>query len=727
MTIAPDTGEWSGKALPSLTMSTMNVADCAMQLPAGTCLGVYEVRRLLGQGGFGVTYLGFDTSLEMPVAIKEYLPEHIAVRAADMTVRPLADKHRDAFRWGLSRFAREARTLAKFKHPNIVRVLSVFEANNTAYMVMEYEQGHDLKHLFEFPEWRSEVALRGIIGPIINGLAEVHRLGYIHRDIKPANILVRDNGTPVLLDFGSARMATGVHTRALTALITVGYAPLEQYNDAGDAHQGPWSDIYALGAVLYYAITGEAPVDSTLRGSALLNDKPDPITPLASLDTPYYSPAFCEAIDWALSFKVAERPQTLAEWAERLLSEGKTEAVGMPAPPSRSRQPTTTRPAAHDPSLSAIPGRMTRITAEHPGSEATRAANTLELSLSTASSPAPVETSKTDTVTETGPAIAFVKSLRRRPSLARLSGFTSLMLLPVAVALWQQGVFERVAASFSNVDDAVPVDVAGQENEPTPPQSAAANPVTEPSGDTSTPEAMVAREQRRSDEESRRRRLAELEQRLAAAEEENRRLEELRQQRLEASRLAAQELERLEQQAAAARLENEARAEQERLAEAQRVAEEKALARRRANEKARKAHAEQARLEAEAEALRQATTQAPIDSSLPITNNDMAAVFKRFSGLEQAIIDKDMAAVRELTVESPRNNAYFAYLFGNYESIEASIDSSMRASRRDQSISTTLTIKRMLRSNGDIALPSDEFARIPLKSVRRGEWSRIHW
>ncbi|MFK7993365.1 MAG: serine/threonine-protein kinase [Granulosicoccus sp.] len=302
-----------------MTLS-VEAADRNAILAPGDMLGCYRIQGFLGRGGFGVTYLALDTKLDLQVAIKEYLPEQIAERTNNNAVQPRSSD-KSTFSWGLSRFIKEAQTLAKFKHTSIVRVMAVFEQNGTAYMIMEYERGHELKELIQNRHISREADLKKIIGPIIDGLAEVHRHGYIHRDIKPANILIRRDGSPVLLDFGSARLATGAQTQSLTALVSVGYAPLEQYNDTNASQQGPWTDIYALGAVLYYAITGNVPVDSTLRGSAVVNDQQDPLTPLEAVAPDDISVPFCRAIDWALSFRILDRPQSMEQWRSKLLPE----------------------------------------------------------------------------------------------------------------------------------------------------------------------------------------------------------------------------------------------------------------------------------------------------------------------------------------------------------------------------------------------------------------------
>jgi len=187
----------------------------------------YVIERVLGQGGFGITYLALDTNLDQHVAIKEYLPSDLATRDEDSSVTPLSNECDDRYHWGLDRFISEARTLARFKHPNIVRVYNVFDMNNTAYMTMEYEQGDSLQDIFTDKKTLSQDELMNILLPILNGLELVHSQGFIHRDIKPANIFIRKDQTPVLLDFGSARMALGKKTVTLTSIITPGYAPFE--------------------------------------------------------------------------------------------------------------------------------------------------------------------------------------------------------------------------------------------------------------------------------------------------------------------------------------------------------------------------------------------------------------------------------------------------------------------------------------------------------------------
>ncbi len=164
----------------------------------------YEIKEVLGQGGFGITYLAYDPNLKTNVAIKEYLPIELAVREGDFSVHPVTEDLGKQYTWGLERFITEAQTLAKFKHPNLVRVLSVSEENNTAYMVMEYEEGQSLQEKLKGKRTLEEAELLKILIPILGGLEIVHKAGFIHRDIKPDNIFIREDGSPVLLDFGSA-------------------------------------------------------------------------------------------------------------------------------------------------------------------------------------------------------------------------------------------------------------------------------------------------------------------------------------------------------------------------------------------------------------------------------------------------------------------------------------------------------------------------------------------
>ncbi len=291
-------------------------------LPLESMLMEYQLVSVLGVGGFGITYLARDTHLEKDVAIKEYFPAADVARTDGATVTLTNTQRTDEFQAGLDRFLKEARTLAGFSHPNIVRVNRYFKAHGTGYMVMDYEEGQSLKEWLNVHPFPAEEVIKGFLAPLLDGIAKVHATGFLHRDIKPDNIYVRADGTPVLLDFGSARHAIGGTERTLTTLVTPGYAPFEQYTSK--AEQGPWSDIYALGGVLFFAVTGENPPD------ALSRMKSDTVSDVLARAHGRYGDAFLDAIAWALAIDEKNRPQTVAEWRRRIL--GDVAEAAAPAP-----------------------------------------------------------------------------------------------------------------------------------------------------------------------------------------------------------------------------------------------------------------------------------------------------------------------------------------------------------------------------------------------------------
>ncbi|PKM36176.1 MAG: hypothetical protein CVV06_12455 [Gammaproteobacteria bacterium HGW-Gammaproteobacteria-10] len=296
--------------------------DYKNALPLGFQLHEYRIDAVLGAGGFGITYLAQDLHLNKPVVIKEYLPTDLAVREASVTVAPKSTRDQDAYQWGLERFMAEAQTLAQFKHPNIVQVFRYFTAHGTAYIVMDYEQGESLSaYLDRLQRPLNEAETLSIFLPVLDGVRAVHQAEFLHRDIKPDNIFLRTNSTPILIDFGAARMALGERSRSLSVVVSAGFAPFEQYSSQG--RQGPWTDIYALGATLYRAITGNAPPEATERSMALTEDEPDPYQPLSGrLEDQGYSPSFLAAIDRALEFRGKNRPQTVREF--QYLLQGKS-------------------------------------------------------------------------------------------------------------------------------------------------------------------------------------------------------------------------------------------------------------------------------------------------------------------------------------------------------------------------------------------------------------------
>ncbi len=287
-------------------------------LPIGYHLKQYIIQSVLGDGGFGITYLAKDTDLNALVAIKEYLPNDLAVREIDHTVRAKSSQSLEYFTWGLNRFFTEARTLAKFKHYNIVRVLSYFKAHQTAYIVMEYEQGQSLAKVFKKNQTATEAQIMKILLPLLDALETIHQAGYLHRDIKPDNIYLRQkDNSPVLLDFGAARYVVDSRTQLLTTMTTPGYAPFEQYSV--ESNHGAWSDIYSLGAVLYRLISGKTPIDAIQRFDAIRRHIADPLKPAVKIGRNRYSKNFLQAIDWALKITETERPQNVKVWRAKFL------------------------------------------------------------------------------------------------------------------------------------------------------------------------------------------------------------------------------------------------------------------------------------------------------------------------------------------------------------------------------------------------------------------------
>ena len=233
----------------------------------------------------------------------------------------------------MDRFIQEARTLSQFKHPNIMRVMRFFKANNTAYFVMDYEQGQSLADALEDGEQVAEAELRVILPPLLDALETVHNAGYLHRDIKPDNIYLRDrDNSPVLIDFGSARFEVNRRSRSVTSIVTPGYAPFEQYESDG-SQQGAWTDIYALGAVLYRLIAGSAPMEATKRIRITLQKKPDPLNSALEIGSGKYLDNLLQAIDWALQLNPERRPPNIRAWRTQLLSLG-TSSLTEPVPSS---------------------------------------------------------------------------------------------------------------------------------------------------------------------------------------------------------------------------------------------------------------------------------------------------------------------------------------------------------------------------------------------------------
>ena len=296
--------------------------DNLLALPDGTELvGDYRIKRVLGAGGFGITYLADENALNRLVTIKEYFPADFAARKGGSAAARSQEVAGD-YQWGLDRFIEEAQTLARFDHPNIVRVHRYFRANNTAYMVLHFEEGGSFKSwLRGLNRAPRQAELDNMIAPLLDALEIIHKANFLHRDIAPDNIMVRKDGSPVLIDFGSARGHIASHSRTVSALVKPGYSPYEQYATTTSS-QGPWTDIYALGATLYHAIAGKRPPDAPSRVVS------DEYMPAAEAALGSYRSGFLGAIDTALRLEVGERPQSIAEWRGALLAPEPKRAAG---------------------------------------------------------------------------------------------------------------------------------------------------------------------------------------------------------------------------------------------------------------------------------------------------------------------------------------------------------------------------------------------------------------
>ena len=279
-------------------------------LPKHTMIGEFEIVGLIGEGGFGTVYLAVDHSLQRKVALKEYRPSLLATRHGK-SVMVRSTRHADAFEAGLKSFMNEARTLARFDHPALIHVYRVWQQNNTAYMAMPLCEGKSLTMTIrDDPMIASQSWVTSVMLPLLEAVGTLHASNIYHRDIAPDNIVIQENGAPMLLDFGAARQIASDKTQALTVMVKPGYAPIEQFADDASMKQGPWTDIYALGATMYFAINGRAPPNSVAR---LANDA---MVPLVTMTGQGYTQSFLEAIDRALAVRPHERPQSVAEFRE---------------------------------------------------------------------------------------------------------------------------------------------------------------------------------------------------------------------------------------------------------------------------------------------------------------------------------------------------------------------------------------------------------------------------
>jgi len=327
-------------------------------LPLGSLLGDFEIREVIGVGGFGIVYRAWEGPLERDVAIKEYMPMGMVGRNGDghLTLRSRA--HQEDFDLGLRSFLNEAKLLARFDHPALVKVYRFWEERGTAYMAMPFYRGQTLRqrrqHLGAVAV--TEAWLMSMLEPLLGALAEMHRVEVFHRDIAPDNILWCDDDRPVLLDFGAARRVLADRTQHLTAVLKPQFAPIEQYADAHVMRQGPWTDIFALASTCYFMLTGRPPLPATAR---ILSDD---LAPLTELAPPGFSTRVLATLDWAMAVRPGDRPQSVAALRDALT--GRATVPPRPAPYRLPGPPVLDQASTDARALQAtVPFRTESITA----------------------------------------------------------------------------------------------------------------------------------------------------------------------------------------------------------------------------------------------------------------------------------------------------------------------------------------------------------------------------
>jgi serine/threonine protein kinase len=429
-------------------------------LPHGTRFGEFEIIRVLGVGGFGVVYLANDYSLERQVALKEYMPASLAVRGEGSLITLRSEAMAETYAVGLRSFINEARLLAKFDHPSLVKVYRFWEDNGTAYMVMPYLQGITLRDTRRaMPQPPDEAWIRRVLDPMLDALEQLHNDGVYHRDVAPDNILLPPAGAPILLDFGAARRVISDRTQSLTAILKPSYAPIEQYADMAGMRQGPWTDLYALGAVMHFLLIGAPPAPATARA---VQDDAEEIEQRVIAGV---SPRFMSLVAWMLGVRPIERPQNVATVRAALRGEvaipsrvrrdvtvpGDTAllSVGSPAPFAATRIEPPFEPTLRVEGAYSAPTRLD--TAHQP----TR--------LDTAHQPTVVVTPTMGTARVVPPPAAprAAEPVRPVPSPPRpassggkglaIAGAVVVVLVVAAAAMWQLGAGGRAPAAAAAV------------------------------------------------------------------------------------------------------------------------------------------------------------------------------------------------------------------------------------------------------------------------------------
>ncbi len=294
--------------------------DSVHALSRGYIVDGYRIEQIIGGGGFSFVYLAYHIRTKHKLVIKEYFPHELVERMPGGRVRPRAEESLHAFQIGLKRFFAEAMALSQLKHPNIVNVSNFFRSNGTAFMVMDFEEGNDLRWFIKRSKGKlDEKFLLSVFPPVLEGLRELHSRHFLHLDIKPANILLRASGVPLLLDFGAVQQVEpGTRYRGVQTL-THGYAPPEQYDEG---EMGPWSDLYSLGMTMRICITGKNPP------SAMERLDRDTLLPVVKTHGRKYSKGILEAIDWSTQLDHRKRPQTVDSVLELLNGCDETRSAG---------------------------------------------------------------------------------------------------------------------------------------------------------------------------------------------------------------------------------------------------------------------------------------------------------------------------------------------------------------------------------------------------------------
>ena len=439
-------------------MAAPGGGDSGNALPPGTRLGEFELTRVLGEGGFGIVYTAQDHSLQRRVAVKEYMPSTLAGRTGDSQVQVRSERYRETFEAGLKSFVNEARLLAQFDHPSLVKVYRFWEANGTAYMVMPLYEGitfkDKLRRLIGPPD---EAWLMGMLAPLTDALSVIHAENCYHRDIAPDNIiLLAGSERPLLLDFGAARRVISDMTQALTVILKPGYAPLEQYAEVPEMKQGPWTDVYALAATLHYAITGKTPPPSVGR---LMNDT---LKPLRLTAAGRYSPGFLQALDRALAVRPADRTPSI----DALRAE-----LGLPTTANNDGQSQVTLILPMPSSASAAPAAPMAPLAPAPQMAPDAAERTVLMQRAAAPVPSPAAPSDVDLLLD--PTASAGRSAN--PAAAKGKNMLWIGLAVALVALAVAGfLLSRRAAPVAAPAAAVPPAAAVAGNPPaaaTPPGS----------------------------------------------------------------------------------------------------------------------------------------------------------------------------------------------------------------------------------------------------------------